>query len=151
MHDIDHMLPTQFLRMRELLMVRFRAVFSTVNITDAQWRAIRVIHERGTIDFSLLSEIAIIAKPSLSRVISGLEERGIVERAGVEADQRQIALSLTQAGHDFVAELKPRINEVYQGILVDLGADRMEHVSGIVAECIEALEHADSTVTPSAT
>lgn len=146
MHDLDHMLPTQVLRLRELLMGRFRPVLGAVNITDAQWRAIRVINERGTIDFSTLSEVAIIAKPSLSRVINTLETRGIVRRAGVEGDQRQLELSLTEQGHDFVRDLKPSIEEVYAGLKRDLGTERLQQVTDTVASAIAALEEADAPV-----
>lgn len=146
MQDIKHMLPTQLLHMRELLMARFRAVFVPANITDAQWRVIRVINERGTVDFSALSDHSIVAKPSLSRVLSSLEARGIVQRAGVKADLRQVTLSLTPYGQEFLAELKPQIDEVYESLVRDLGGERMQTVSAFVAEAIDVLEQARSAV-----
>lgn len=139
MQDIKQMLPTQFLRIRELLMVRFRAVLYTENVTDAQWRALRVIHECHSVDFSTLADLSLIAKPSLSRVISSLEGRGLVCRAGVEADQRQVQLSLTSEGVEFVDTLAPRIDEVYYGLLSDLGEERMDRLAEVVAECIDVL------------
>ncbi|MGO3146262.1 MAG: MarR family transcriptional regulator [Leucobacter sp.] len=147
MHDIKHTLPTQLLQLRELLMTRFRAVFTGVNITDAQWRVIRVINELGTVDFSTLSDRSIVAKPSLSRVISSLEARGIVQRAGVEADQRQVELSLAPYGHEFIAGLAPLIDDVYAGLLRDLGDVRMSAVSASIAESIEILEEAKSSIS----
>ncbi|KUF06002.1 hypothetical protein [Leucobacter sp. G161] len=64
MHDIKNTLPIQLLHMRELLMVRFRAVFVQVNITDAQWRVIRVINDLGTVDFAELSELSSSRSPA---------------------------------------------------------------------------------------
>ena len=144
-HDIKNTLPTQLLQLREHLMVRFRAVFATVNITDAQWRAIRVINELGTVDFSTLSELSLVAKPSLSRVLSSLEGRGFVQRAVVAADQRQIELSMTAAGRSFLAGLKPHIDAVYQGLAADLGEARMAEVSSLVADTIAVLDRVDHT------
>lgn len=144
MHDLSHMLPTQFLRIRELLMVRFRAVLHAENITDAQWRALRVINELGSVDFSTLADLSIIAKPSLSRVVSNLEGRGLLQRAEIKQDLRQVALSLTDAGRAFVASLAPRIEATYAGLIRDLGEDRMERVSALVAECIDVLQAADA-------
>lgn len=146
MQDIKHMLPTQLLHMRELLMTRFRAVFIPANITDAQWRVIRVINELEVVDFSALSDLSIVAKPSLSRVLSSLEARGIVQREGVKADQRQVTLRLTTFGREFIAELEPQIDEVYEGLLRDLGVERMQAVSDIVAEGIAILERAKNSV-----
>lgn len=143
MHELKHMLPTQFLRMRELMMIRFRAVFATVNITDAQWRTLRAVHESGTIDFALLSERALVAKPSLSRVLSGLETRGFVTRAGVETDLRQVKVSLTQEGDNFVTSMWPLIDGVYESLERDLGHERMTAVSDAVTECISLLEASD--------
>lgn len=143
-HDIKNTLPIQLLHMRELLMVRFRAVFVQVNITDAQWRVIRVINDLGTVDFSELSDLSIVAKPSLSRMLGTLESRGIVQRAVVAADQRQIELTLTPYGETFIADLKPQIDEVYRSLAEDLGEDRMHALSSFVVDSIEVLEAANS-------
>lgn len=145
MHDLSHMLPTQLLRMRELIMVRFRAVLHTENITDAQWRALRVLNELGSVDFSTLAELSIIAKPSLSRVVTNLEGRGLVQRAGNNDDHRQVVLSLTGTGRAFVDSLAPRIAATYAGLVDDLGEDRMEQVFALVAESITALQGVRST------
>lgn len=145
MHDIKNTLPIQLLHLRELLMVRFRAVFATVNITDAQWRVIRVINDVGTVDFSALSDLSIVAKPSLSRMLGSLESRGIVQRAVVAADQRQIELSLTPFGQSFIADLKPQIDEAYKSLAKDLGEIRMAQVLALVTDCIDVLESANSS------
>lgn len=148
MHDIKNTLPIQLLHMRELLMVRFRAVFVQVNITDAQWRVIRVINDLGTVDFAELSDLSIVAKPSLSRMLGSLEGRGIVQRAVVAADQRQIELSLTPFGEAFIADLKPQIDEVYRSLARDLGEDRMHALSTFVVESIEVLGAANAQPHP---
>ncbi|WP_217133932.1 MarR family transcriptional regulator [Leucobacter chinensis] len=147
MHELKHMLPTQFLRMRELMMVRFRAVFATVNMTDAQWRTLRAVHEAGTIDFAVLSERALVAKPSLSRVLSSLEARGFVARSGVASDLRQVKVSLTEEGNAFVISMWPLIDAVYESLEHDLGPVRLAEVSEAVAHCITLLEDADTAHT----
>lgn len=56
-------LPIALLRAREAVMERFRPVLNSHDITEQQWRVIRVLQEHGATDASKLAELACILPP----------------------------------------------------------------------------------------
>ena len=48
---------------REALMTQFRPILNQANITDQQWRIIRLLAENGTLDFQDLANQACILRP----------------------------------------------------------------------------------------
>lgn len=141
MEDINYTLPTQLLRLRELVMARFRVVLNSADLTDAKWRVLRILLVNGDLDFAELSNSSLVLKPSLSRLLSSLETRDLVERRDVEADQRQIEVALTPTGRAFVLELMPQINNVYAGLEELLGFDRLSDLTTLTRACISQLEN----------
>lgn len=141
MEDINYTLPTQFLRLRELVMARFRVVLNSADLTDAKWRVLRILFVNGDSDFAELSTSSLVLKPSLSRLLWSLESRGLVERRDVKADQRQIEVALTPEGQQFVIELTPQIDEVYVVLEEILGTDRINDLTNLTRVCISLLEN----------
>ena len=65
---------------REALMTQFRPILNQANITDQQWRIIRLLAENGTLDFQDLANQACILRPSLTGILTRLEKAGLVVR-----------------------------------------------------------------------
>src|SRR5262245_61859399 len=63
------------LRAREAVMSHFRPILAAHDVTEQQWRVIRVLFEAGTLDASEVADKASILAPSLTRMIRSLEER----------------------------------------------------------------------------
>lgn len=61
---------------REALMTQFRPILNQANITDQQWRIIRLLAENGTLDFQDLANQACILRPSLTGILTRLEKSG---------------------------------------------------------------------------
>ena len=61
---------------REALMTQFRPILNQANITDQQWRIIRLLAENGTLDFQDLANQACILRPSLTGILTRLEKAG---------------------------------------------------------------------------
>ena len=57
---------------REALMTQFRPILNQANITDQQWRIIRLLAENGTLDFQDLANQACILRPSLTGILTRL-------------------------------------------------------------------------------
>lgn len=146
MHPANQTLPTQVLRLREAMAMRFRSVLSPNEVTDAQWRIFRVLLEVEKIDFATLAERAIIAKPSLSRVIAMFETRGLVKREDHPTDQRQFHISLTEEGTVFAHTIKPKVDDIYASLVRDLGEERIDALSALLVDCITILENAPHNV-----
>ena len=115
-------------------MVRFRPILSAGNLSETQWRVLRVTDERGSIDFSDLAAATVITKSSLSRVVRDLSARGLISRSDDPDDQRQALIGILPAGTRLVESLAPAIEAEYQLIYDAVGlADIQELLSRLEA------------------
>ena len=121
--DTRRSLPIALLRAREALMAHFRPLLAAHDLTEQQWRVIRVLGERGTLDASEVADRAFILAPSLTRIIRTLEERGLILRERGEADGRRVMLSLTQEGLRIIEEVAPESRQIYASLEARFGAD----------------------------
>ena len=86
------------LKAREAVMSHFRPILADHDVTEQQWRVLRVLAEAGMLDASEVAEKAFILAPSLTRMLRSLEERGLISRHKDEADGRRVLLRLAPAG-----------------------------------------------------
>ena len=133
LRSVEQSLPIALLRARENLMRRFRPLIATHQITEQQWRVLRVLDDAGTKSVGQIADHAVLLGPSLSRILTALEERGWIERRLHAGDARRSEIELTPAGRTVVADIAPRSEAVYRAIESELGADE-------VAVLIAALE-----------
>ena len=108
--------------------------------------AIRTMAETGKvaapepIDASALAAGTQLLAPSLSRILTNLADRSLIERTGDPGDQRRTLLALSAAGDRLVAEVAPGSEAVYSMIEARFGADRL---AGLIAELRELAELLD--------
>lgn len=101
---------------REALMTQFRPILNQANITDQQWRIIRLLAENGTLDFQDLANQACILRPSLTGILTRLEKAGLVVRLKPSNDQRRVFLKLTAEGEKLYEEIGEEVDERYDAI-----------------------------------
>jgi homoprotocatechuate degradation regulator HpaR len=113
MRDLDHSLPMLLLRAREAAMARFRPLLAAAELTEQQWRVLRVLRERNGIEARELAERTLMLRPSLSGVLDRLERDGLVERRSDEADGRKVRLMLTRKSRRLYERLAPQLEKEY--------------------------------------
>lgn len=119
-------LPIALLRARETVMDRFRPLLNRLDITEQQWRVLRVLDEAEALDASDLAKGAAILAPSLSRILKTLEARGLIEVRKDQSDGRRTLINLSPAGATFLAEAAPESAKIYEEIEALVGKDRIE-------------------------
>ena len=118
-------LPIALLRAREAVMDYFRPLLAKHDVTEQQWRVMRVLDEVGTVDASFLARQACILAPSLTRIMRTLEARGFVEISRDTADGRRALVCLSKEGSQFIRKLAPASAEIYQDIESKIGCERI--------------------------
>ena len=103
----DRSLPIALLRAREKVMDRYRPLLQKHDLTEQQWRVIRVLNEAPGLDMGALSTAANILAPSLSRMTKSLEERGLLDMRRAPGDGRRASLSLTSKGKALIQTIAP--------------------------------------------
>lgn len=132
--DTRRSLPIALLRAREAVMGHFRPMLAQHDVTEQQWRVIRILAEAGTLDASEMSERAFILAPSLTRIIKSLEERGFITKSKDAEDGRRILLQITPAGLKIINEVSPDSRTIYTALEQRFGRDRIDALLDMLDE-----------------
>lgn len=127
-------LPIALLRAREAVMSHFRPMLAKHDVTEQQWRVVRVLYEAGTLDASEVAERAFILAPSLTRMIRSLEERGFISKHKDISDGRRVLLRLAPAGEAIIRAVMPDSRKIYGDLEARFGQERMETLLELLDE-----------------
>lgn len=119
---------------REALMTQFRPILNQANITDQQWRIIRLLAENGTLDFQDLANKACILRPSLTGILTRLEKAGMAVRLKPSNDQRRVFLKLTQEGEKLYQSIGEKVDERYDAIENVFSKEKLEKLKELLTE-----------------
>jgi len=133
-------LPMALLRAREGVMLHFRPMLNRHDITEQQWRVIRVLQEFGPTDASRLAELASVLPSSLTRILKALDAREFVVIRRDTQDGRRTLISLTKVGARFLRQVAPEAAAIYARIEKQIGAER---ISMLLNELGFLLDHID--------
>ena len=141
----DRSLPIALLRAREKVMDRYRPLLQKHDLTEQQWRVIRVLDETPGLDMGALSAAAHILAPSLSRMTKSLEERGLVDMRRTPGDGRRASLSLTTTGKDLIQTIAPESAAISADIDARVGTDRVQTLLDDLDALIRDLDERPAT------
>ena len=89
--------------------LRFERPDSGLSLT--QLSALGTLDRHGPLTPRELADHEKVQPPSMTRVLAGLEERGLIDRTPHESDGRQHRVSLTRQGTDLLREDRRRREE----------------------------------------
>lgn len=87
---------------------RLRSERSDETLGLSQLSALATLIRNGPLSPTALADLERIQPPSMTRVITALEERGLLERAPHPTDGRQSVIAITDAGRAIVLEDRRR-------------------------------------------
>ncbi|NIF28277.1 homoprotocatechuate degradation operon regulator HpaR [Pantoea sp. Tr-811] len=120
------------LQAREAAMAFFRPSLNEHDLTEQQWRVIRILSQQGELESHQLAQQACILKPSMSGVLSRLERDGIVLRQKSQQDQRRVFVSLSERGQALFAAMSGDMEKNYQRIHAQFGQEKMEQLIALL-------------------
>lgn len=129
-------LPLQLIRARDIAMEYFRPVLTSNDLTEQQWRVMRVLDTKGEIDFTTLSRESCILSPSLTGIINRLNKLGYVEKKKCQHDKRKSFLHLTDDAKTLVEKLRPQIEVQYSALKERIGEEQYTQLSNLLNELI---------------
>lgn len=97
-------LPIALLRARERVMAPIRTMLSDVDVTEQQWRVLRVLEEAGPMEPTRIAEEACLLLPSLTRILQKLQEKKLIRREKDRTDRRRQIISISESGTTLIAE-----------------------------------------------
>ena len=121
-------LPMMLYRTLEAVMPRFRKIFNDFDLTEQQWRVLRVLWEHEAETLRRLSALTLIPAPSLVGIVDRLERDQLVTRQRSEADRRKVNVVLTSQGAALEREVMPRVAAAYAELKQSVDAETWERV-----------------------
>ncbi|MBI6549621.1 homoprotocatechuate degradation operon regulator HpaR [Xenorhabdus lircayensis] len=129
------------LQARETAMGFFRPILKSYNLTEQQWRIIRVLASSRSIDFHDLACLTCILRPSLTGILTRMERDGLIFRLKPMNDQRKLYVSLTPAGQELYEQAKGLVEEGYQAIEDAFSPEKLTQFLGLLDEFIAIGNH----------
>lgn len=83
---------------REAVMAPIRPILREANVTEQQWRVLRVLAETDTLDARGIATAALLHAPSVTRILKELEDRGLIKRSIDPKDSRRSLIAISAAG-----------------------------------------------------
>ena len=136
-------LPIALLRAREATLNRFRGHVASHGLTLEQWRVIRVLADHRGLARHELSELCVLLRPSLSRILHTLETRGLVVTVA-GPDRRTKVTQLTDDGRALFERMIGTSLEIHKSIERVFGKEDLE----ALIDGLTRLRRALDTETP---
>ncbi|KAA1049509.1 homoprotocatechuate degradation operon regulator HpaR [Pseudocitrobacter sp. 73] len=135
------------LQAREAAMSYFRPIVKQHNLTEQQWRIVRILAENPSMDFHDLAFRACILRPSLTGILTRMERDGLVLRLKPVNDQRKLFVSLTKEGQALYARAQTQVEEAYRLIENEFTPEKMQQLTALLGEFIAlgSLRQSDNT------
>ena len=137
-HTTRRSLPMSLLRAREAVMSKFRPMLARHDVTEQQWRVIRVLGEASPLDATEVAERASILAPSLTRIIKALEDRGFITRGKFADDGRRVQLAIAPAGMALIEDVTPERRAIYSDLEARYGHAEMERLLDMLEALIKS-------------
>lgn len=129
MRPFRQSLPMALLDARETAMQLFRPLLAEHDLTEQQWRVLRVLAEvDDATEIGPLADRTSLLAPSMTRILAKLEARHLVERRTVAHDNRRSAIALSPTGAELVRTIAPRSESLYSQLEAAFGTRRLERL-----------------------
>ncbi|MEO8722285.1 MAG: MarR family transcriptional regulator [Sphingobium sp.] len=111
---------------REAVMVPIRPHLRAANVTEQQWRVLRVLADAVLLDAKTIAERALLYAPTVTRILKELLNRKLIERQIDSADGRRSVISITSEGRKLVVETAKHTILLLDGYTSAFGSERLE-------------------------
>ena len=106
-------LPMQLYKALDAIMPEYRNLFYKYDLTEQQWRILRVLWTENNITVAQLSKITLLPAPSLGGILDRLVKKNLLIRNRSDKDRRQVQISLTTKGQELQQLVAPSVLAIH--------------------------------------
>ncbi len=140
-------LPISLLKTREWIMDEVRPVLHANDLTEQQWRVLRVVAEEGFADATTVASRACILAPSLTRILRNLTEKGVLGSTRDENDGRRLMIYLTPKGEELIATVSPQTWVVFERMRERVGNEKWEQLLELLKQVREEISQTEGEIS----
>ena len=127
-------LPIALLRARERVVAPIRTILANADVTEQQWRVLRVVQESGPMEPTKIAEEACLLLPSLTRILQKLEEKKLIHRKKDRADRRRQIVKIAAKGNALIEAHITQTIEVLERVSAQMGRERYDTLLDLLNE-----------------
>lgn len=125
---------------REAVMAPIRPILREANVTEQQWRVLRVLTEVDELDASSIAKEALLYAPTVTRILRELTERQWVVRSTDPNDGRRSVISISDEGRRLVQGTATYTVPMLSAYAEAFGEQRLRDFIAEARELAKALE-----------
>lgn len=132
-------LPLLLLQTREAVMSHFRPLLREHGVSEQQWRVIRALQDGGPMEMGRLANICSLHGPSLTGMLTRMDQANFVTRSRFEGDQRKWIVALTPKAETLFESMRAGMQLQYALIEQKLGREDLSALYTMLDTVIERL------------
>lgn len=109
-------------------------------ITQTQFLVMVALHARQECSLNLLAQSMQVSMPTMSGIIDRLVKAGFIIRKEDKEDRRQIVLTLSTKGREFIQQFQGAVSLRWQEVLKALKTDELDAFYNVVTKLTEGLK-----------
>jgi len=118
-------------------------MLAEVDITEQQWRVLRVLEEDGPMEPTRIADQACLLLPSLTRILQKLEQKNLIRRRPDATDRRRQIVRITPAGAKVVTANLERSAALMEEMRRDMGGERWDALLDLLNELHQSQSRAE--------
>lgn len=134
-------LPIALIRAREGVMIPIRDMLSETDITEQQWRVLRVLAEFGILDTKTLADRSSLLFPSLTRIATTLRNKGLITQTRDDKDRRRQFIEITPKGQQIIDQNADQAARIVAGFKRTLGKKDYETLLDLLGRLDPGAKH----------
>ena len=135
-------------RALDAVMPPYRELFARFDLTEQQWRILRVLWTHEKVVSVDLASRTLLATASLVGIIDRLEKKGLVARVRSTTDRRAIYITATAKGRELEATVSPKVEAIQSRIRATVSDREWKAMEKTLLKIAGALDDNDAGVRP---
>lgn len=119
---------------------QFHAQVRKQGLRVPEWRVLACLHDRDGAMITHLARVSLIEQSRLTRIIVGMEERGLVLRQSDPTDGRRVRIFVTPEGRALMQKLVPQAQAHEASLLARLAPQDGTKIKPILRGLLDLLE-----------
>ncbi len=119
---------------------QFHAQVREQGLRVPEWRVLACLHDSDGAMITHLARISLIEQSRLTRIIAGMEDRGLVLRQSDPKDGRRVRVFVTDAGRTLTGQLVPQAQVHEAALLEQLAPHKGEELKPILRALLDLVE-----------
>lgn len=147
MVEFDNSLPMILNRALDTIMPGYRALFARFDLTEQQWRVMRVLWSSQPATSAELSARTLLPASSLVGIIDRLERKGLVSRLRSTSDRRVVDIVTTGKGQLLETRVTPLVAQIDQELRSSVTSQEWASMEKTLQKISNRMAHAPGQKT----